>query len=1232
MRARRWARAAALGAAGLAALLATCVALLVALSQGWQRERLRGALEAYLARALDARVTLAALEGPLYPELGLRGLVVDAARGRRLEVEVARARLDATALLSERRLVVAWLRVEGARGDLERTFAGGPGGSGASPSAAEDGAGAAWPLRVELREIALERSALTLRWGALALRARGSLSARDLALPWEPASARALGARLDAALEIERLRDGRALGGGALRATLAGGRVTLAQAEVQGGFGRLALGGHAELPGAGDAVHLEIEFERLDLAALADRAELASALEGRALLDARIDPPAAELALTLGPSSVGSRAIRSASLRGTLGSASWRLESAAVDGEGLALSARGAGSWRAFEQLELESEIAGLASLAPWLGWPAPQLDGDLALRARLAGPFEAPAGSLALDAPNLRRAGRELGALRVRASSAGDGRVRIEAFELSGGSLPLRVEGEPELRVGGGGVTTDGLVLRSGAQSLAVSGGIFADGWRGASLRGRELDVAELARWTSAGVALAGLADLDLRLDGPLGEPRLEGSLAWQAPRIGALALDRVALDLRAGDRGLDARVRADAEGRELLAARVAMPRPLPDALGPALLRRPGLELDARGEGVDLAWFAPLVSRHAEALRGRADLDLRVRGGEVPEASGTLALHAAGLVLRPSGLDLSPLEAELRLGAAGPGEIGIESLQVTSAGGRLEASGRLSPDGFRGVEVELSDVDLTSLGLDAPLEGLARAQLRLEGPYARPELEGEGFWSEPRVAGVALDGVSVELAARGPELRGALRVEGAGRELLAATGRAPRPDAWPGLDALLRSPGAQLEVRGDDFDLALLDPFLPARTRELRGRLTLQASLRGAEPRPRLEGWLELADGSVSVPLLRQRFAPIAGRLRLSDREIAIERLEVGPAGARAALSGSVRLDEASAPRADLRLALTSFPVSRSPLFATDVTGRASLVGALDAPVVRGELALESASVSLREPRDPVQKEILVLAEESDGAAPREAAEGSDWLDRADVELEVSVPRRTWVRGRGAELEVHGEVALHKQPFEAPLYTGGLELVRGSYVFQRKRFEVRRGSARFVGSREPDPRIDIEAAHRVRDVTILLFLTGTASAPEVRIASEPPLSESDALAYLLLGRPAEELGAGSGPGLEAAAAQLAAGAALGEVSGLLRDALPLDTIDVKIAEDGNGGEVRVGKYVTDRVFVRYGQAFGAEPEEEVEVELRLTPNWSLQSEITSDENAGADLIFQWEY
>ncbi len=1208
------------GAAALCLLLAA--AALVALAQGWQRERLRRALESALAQGLGAEVHLAALEGPLYPALSLRGLRVGPAAAPLLELERASARFELAPWLRSGRIALESLELEGARYVLERSADAGWRGLGLAlegDSAPQEPPG--WLPGLEIRRFALRGGQLLLRWRgatreqefALAVELEGS----GLGLPFSPEQAARLAGELRAEL-VPGPGSARLFERGALALRAAEGRLTLAEGSASGRLGELELRGEAHLAGWLDrreaaGLELSARFRRLDLAVLSGSPELAGELHGEARLGATLaaGAPLEELALELALDAAESRlalaALERASLRARYARGSWRLEPSRLEGEGLSVSARGEGDARSFRSLALEGRVASLARLSLAAGRPGAGIDGELAFEAQLEGPFAAPRGELRLRGQGLRARGTALGDLSARLRGERGGMVRVEELALTGGG-----------------------------QELTLEGGFDAAGFRSLRVRAANLDVGALALLAGSPVELAGRADADLRLDGPFARPQLQGSAGWSEPRIGELSLERIGARVATAKPLLQIEAAVRAEGRESLRAEIELPWD-GSSLEPArLFASPLARVALEGEELDLRLLGPWLRRAPAGLRGRARLSLALRGGRPPSGSGSVELAEGAIELRAAGTTLAPVAGRLAFSPHAEG-LEIAELSLSLAGQTLEARGVVSAERLHDLRLTARAIDVAALAPLLPgapaLAGIAEGELRLAGPLPRPDLAGALAWEEPRVQGVALERVAAEIEAAGGRARASARAWRAGQEMAVAEAVLP----WAaGAAELLADRTTRLGLRADGFDLGLLRPFLPRPLRELAGRADLVLDLRGGEPAPELAGFLDVADASLTLPVTRATWAPIRGRLALREESLWVEDLRIGTEEAGARLAGRISLEGLEPRDLDLALDLEHFPLARSPLLTADASGAVAIGGRLEAATLEGELRLERVSAALGRAADPALREIRVLARDSAGEeAPGVESRGrlATIPDGARVRFDLSAPRNSWIRGPGTELEVEGALELRKAPFEKPALVGTVSAVRGRYTFQTKRFDVERGSLTFDGAQAIDPLLDIEAVHRVRDIRILLFATGRWSDPTLRLASEPPLPESDVLSYLFLGRPADQLaGSGGGGGLDSAAASLAAGVAATEIAQILPTVLPIDTFDIRMAESERPAEVSAGRYVSDRIFVRYGRSFGPEGVDRVRVELRLTDHLSLESDLASDQSAGADLIWSTDY
>lgn len=1166
----------------LSLLLIAALALGVAafsISRGWQRETLRDTLETLLADSLGDEVSIGGIEGPLLPSLTVLDLRVGSAGAPTLAIDQLELRIAWRRSLASRTLVLRKLGIRGAH-----------------LSAFRDEAGA-WDLPDWLSGIAGDDDALAAEPDEPSLIQVDRSEIEDLSLR--------IGWRGEAG-EAAILVTG--------SATL--GPLPAATGETAHG----SLRAHARGEGVAtrwlDEARLEADFDgpRIGLAAL----ELTGG--GRPAL--RLAQPAGLL----------------------LGDEQLRFEQLELRSDSQALVLNGAVSAERFHDLEVDLRDLDLALAGELAGSalrPAGRVTGEL----RLDGPFLQPEGSVELVWSEPRLADWQAERLSVRASGDGNA-IRLAALEVDGAiGGPLRLARPALLRIRDDSIEIEDFELRSAGQAIVANGRISGDRFHDLRLQVRALDVGFAGRLLELAGEPDGQLDGELQLNGAFAQPTGRVDLRWSEPQLAGWRGERIDLlanldgerlqlsahELRAGTQplALELEVPASALERALAGAGPRLPAALPD----------GLRARLRSDGLSLATLAPLLPESLPDLQGQLSSDLELVGGATFEVRGHLEL-SDGILTLPGRDPIEGLHARLDLRPE-PGGFFADPLLVEVPELVLHATGPFDFDGPRALELALAVPDLAAFSevhaLAAPLVGAFEAHTSLRGDWIRPGIQGTANWTHPAPDLTHPHRIDLELASTDRDLIGQLSVFQETR--VAAQGELRVPYGESGIPGLVEAAeqSATIELRADDFDLASVAPLLPRYVRDLRGRADLGLSLQGGTEQPSLTGTLQVREGSVHVPAARQTFAPIAGSASFRDDSLHIERLRVGSEGAHADISGDVRLGAESTPaELDLGLAFVRLPIARSRPLTTDVDGQLRVQGALDALRIEGTLALSETRVHLVQSGDATLREIVVISSDADREQRREMREREqrrDAFDRAAVDVAVTVPRNSWVRGRGAALDVTGALRLEKNPGNSLRISGQVDTVRGTYRFQGKRFDIRRGAVSFEGSADLDPLLDIEATHRVRDITIVIVLSGRASDPIVTLSSEPTMSEDDVLSYLFFGRSTSKLGSKQPTGsLDRAATALAAGIALQEASRLVEDALPVDTIDVRIEEDGSSGDVGVGKYLTNDLFVRYERGFGTTATDGVRIEMRLSDQWSVETEASSDESAGADLVWSFDY
>lgn len=149
----------------------------------------------------------------------------------------------------------------------------------------------------------------------------------------------------------------------------------------------------------------------------------------------------------------------------------------------------------------------------------------------------------------------------------------------------------------------------------------------------------------------------------------------------------------------------------------------------------------------------------------------------------------------------------------------------------------------------------------------------------------------------------------------------------------------------------------------------------------------------------------------------------------------------------------------------------------------------------------------------------------------------------------------------------------------------GALQLVNGQFEQFGQELELRRARVQFVGPLA-EPYLDIEAVRTVGSVVAGIRLSGPVNAPETEVFSEPSMPQSDALSYLVLGRPP---GAQGGDGQMSQAAISLGLTQASKVTRGIGDDLGIQEFTLEAEGSGDQASVVASGYITDELSLRYG-------------------------------------------
>ena len=235
----------------------------------------------------------------------------------------------------------------------------------------------------------------------------------------------------------------------------------------------------------------------------------------------------------------------------------------------------------------------------------------------------------------------------------------------------------------------------------------------------------------------------------------------------------------------------------------------------------------------------------------------------------------------------------------------------------------------------------------------------------------------------------------------------------------------------------------------------------------------------------------------------------------------------------------------------------------------------------VRGAVVVPSASIDVEKLDEGVSasEDVVVL----DPVDPERAPSS-----RLDLDMAITLGEAVKLKGYGLDGSLAGTLNVRSRVGREMVATGRLD-VDGRYSAYGQKLLITRGELVWSNNAVSDPRINIRAEREVvsSSVTAGIDVTGRASSPKATVWSNPAMGESEALAYLVLGRSLNTASTDESQKINAASSALTAGAGL--LASQLGAKIGLDDAGVLESRTLGGSVFGVGKYLSPRLYVSYG-------------------------------------------
>lgn len=539
---------------------------------------------------------------------------------------------------------------------------------------------------------------------------------------------------------------------------------------------------------------------------------------------------------------------------------------------------------------------------------------------------------------------------------------------------------------------------------------------------------------------------------------------------------------------------------------------------------------------------------------------------------------------------------------------------QINFGSGRMIASGTLGNStvldlALAETPLSLVDIAFPDLGVGGTVSGVVQYRATPGSPptgSAQVMLKGltrSGLILTSRPMDVAL---VTNLNANSLDVRAVADEGGGGKGRLQA--RIANLPAQGGLMERLGAGNlfAQLRYSGPAdtlWRLAAVEAF------DIGGPLAAAIDVTGKLGAPVIRGSLSSDDLRLQSSLTGTDVSGIAMRGRFAGSRLELTSFS-GKASNGGRVSGSGMIDFANlfsrGPSMDLRLSANNARILARSDMGASVTGPLRVVSDGLTGTIAGRVDINSANWQLG---NAVEQSRLpnIKTREINGfdSAAAQSNPGTTWRYLIDA----AANNRVNVRGMGLDSEWSANIRL-RGTVDAPAILGRADLIRGSYTFAGKRFDITRGRITFNGSSPPDPQLDIQAEVAESGITARVTIGGTASAPEIQFSSVPAMPEEELLSRLLFGSSITDISPAEALQLGAALAAFRDGGGGGlDPVNQLRSAIGLDRLRIVSADASTGQDTSIaaGMYLSRRIYVEIitdGRGYSA-----TQMEFRLT-NW----------------------
>lgn len=376
-------------------------------------------------------------------------------------------------------------------------------------------------------------------------------------------------------------------------------------------------------------------------------------------------------------------------------------------------------------------------------------------------------------------------------------------------------------------------------------------------------------------------------------------------------------------------------------------------------------------------------------------------------------------------------------------------------------------------------------------------------------------------------------------------------------------------------------ELRAQIVDLDWLELF-SLDIAQPKGHISGDLVLAGTRAEPLINGSYVLKDFNVQIPALGLKLNDGQLTAKSTNNLALLIKGSIKSGEGRMAITGLWDPADQLEQPINLRLIGKNFALADTPnmqltantdLILTYEKGIYAIDGSLD--LLKGLINLESLDTEIA-----ISNDVVVID-------PVPEKSNRDLL-KLGLKLKVNVDEQVKVNGFGLIGNASGNLVVNS-PYDSPTkLTGTLKLL-GKYESYGQKLQIKRGDLIYNNSPITEPRLDVLTERFIEDedITVGLEITGYASNPKTRIVSDPSMTDSEALSWLLFGRPLNAVNSSQAQSINTKSMALNAGGTL--LVGTLGKQIGLDQASISDSRALGDSTLTIGKQLSPKFFVSYG-------------------------------------------